>query len=84
MKKDLKIVRAAKWAKENGYDYISSVVKSHFSTTYYHIVSVDDIIKSGNWIPAPKVNFASGARGRQGRNNVPEKTISRTIVLSKV
>lgn len=53
-------------AKEQGYIYMASVVKSIFNTTYYHIVSIDDVIKAGKWIPADVVQFPSGARGRTG------------------
>ena len=68
-----KIVKAAKIAKENGFNFISSVVKSHFATTYFNVVSVDEIISKGDWIAAGR-HFHGY---RVGQSSIPEKTISR-------
>lgn len=72
--KESKIVKAAKEAKKQGYEFISSVVKSHFNTVYYNVNSVEDIISEGKWIPAPR-NESYGYR--IGTSSVPENTISR-------
>ena len=53
--------------KNNGVTAVASVVKSHFDSTYYHVVYIDDLIKNGGkWIPAVIISFPSGARGRIG------------------
>ena len=65
-----KIVEKAIKAKENGYKYMASIVKSVYTTRYYHVVSIDDVISCGKWIPANYVQFASGARGRVGTQYV--------------
>jgi hypothetical protein len=72
-----KIQQQALKAKEQGYEYISSVVKQYRATIYYHVNSVDSIIANGKWRPAPKNYY--GWHGRIGRTwkNVPEKTISK-------
>ena len=75
-----KIVKAAKIAKEKGFEFISSVVKSHFTTTYYNVVSVDDIISNGKWIPAGR----SFHGYRVGQSKLPEKTISRVSAFNLV
>lgn len=33
--------------KSNGIMAIASVVKSHFRTTYYHVVYIDELMKKG-------------------------------------
>jgi len=59
--------------KAKGIEQIASVVKSVYRTTYYHVVSIDDLIANdGNWIPAAHVRFGSGAHGRMG---VTERSI---------
>ena len=65
MKKEKEIVIWAREAKAAGYIYAASVVKSHFNTTYYHVVALDRIIAAGKWIPAPH-NYC-GWHGRIGR-----------------
>lgn len=53
--------------KAKGIIQIASVVKSVFHTTYYHVVSIDDLIENGGiWIPATHVWFGGGAHGRFG------------------
>ena len=39
-----KIVKAAKAAKADGFEYMSSVVKSVYTTTYYNVVVIDNVI----------------------------------------
>ena len=72
-----RIQQQARKAKEQGYEYITSVVKSYRGTTYYHYVSVDRIIEVGKWVPA--VYNTYGWRGRIGvtAKNLPTKTISK-------
>lgn len=64
--KTSKIVTLAMELESEGYKYMASVVGNSFSTTYYHIVAISDVLKAGKWIPANKVQFPSGAHGRQG------------------
>ena len=71
------LVNVAKLAKENGFIYMASVVKSVFDTTYYHVVKIDHLIEKGVWPSAEKVIFESGARGSFGTANLPDKTILR-------
>lgn len=57
--------------KVKGITHIASVVKSHFSTTYYNVVSIKEIEENGyNWIPASIVQLPSGAVCRQGVSKV--------------
>lgn len=77
-----KIVRAAEQAKRDGYDYIASVVKQVYSTTYYNVVHVDRIINGGGWPAAPIKSF--GWHGRIGQSDLPAKTILRTAALRRV
>ena len=79
--KTSKILSAAIMAKENGYKFMASVVKSHFTTTYYHVVSIDAIIKTGKWIPANFGQTESGAHCRLGQSQLPDKTILRTTAI---
>ena len=76
------IVKAAKKAKELGFTHMSSVVKSVYATTYYHVNLIDDIIEKGYWEPAPKVSFRW--HGRRGQTALPDKTISRQGALDLV
>jgi hypothetical protein len=64
--KESKIVRYAKAMKEKGYTHMRSVLKSHMSSTYYHIVNIDDIIKAGKWIPCTNYHLI-GWHGKVGR-----------------
>ena len=73
-------MKMAIWAKQNGYDYVYSVVGSSYYTKYFHFVSVDDIIQAGIWVPACYVQFKSGAHGRKGvtwKNRPSGKSIQR-------
>ena len=73
-----KIRKAAIEAKKLGYTHISSVVKSHYATTYYNVNEIDEVISRG-WIPAQKYNGY-----RHGVSRLPEKTISRQSALKLV
>lgn len=72
-----KTVTAAQAAKNAGYKYMASVVKSYMGTTYYHVVPVDEIIEAGKWPAANVIQFPSGAVGRRGMSKLPESTILR-------
>jgi len=74
-----KIVKAARIAKELGYEHVSSVVKQYKATKYYHVVTIEDILYNNKWIPAIQYTFSSGARCRYGvtKKNIPDKCISR-------
>ena len=61
-----KTVQRAQELKAEGKIYMASVVKSVYSTTYYHVVPIDKVIVAGKWIPANTVTFESGAVGRAG------------------
>jgi hypothetical protein len=78
--KTSKIILRATELKAKGYKNMASVVKSHFDTTYYHVVSIDDVLSAGKWIPAGKVQFSSGAHGRVG---ISSKNIDWTITARK-
>lgn len=73
-----KIVQRALKAQDLGYKYLTSVVKSHYATTYYHVVPVADVIKTGDWIPAPVGQWGDW-RGRCGiaGNKLPDGCIRR-------
>ena len=72
----------ARKAKEAGFLFVASVVKSHFKTTYYHVVEINLLIEAGKWPAAPVVTFASGARGRAGVMALPANTLLRSRLYS--
>jgi hypothetical protein len=74
-----KIQRAAIESKKQGYEYMSSVVKSVFNTTYYNVNKIDDVIENG-WTPAQRGQFGNW-HGRIGQIHRPEKCISRQSAL---
>jgi hypothetical protein len=78
--KESKLIRAA---QADGYKIFTSVVKSHYATTYHHAVHIVDIISAGKWIKANCVQFPSGARGRFGVSRVPEKSINKSSAILK-
>ena len=80
--KESKIIKAAKAAKNDGFVYMSSVVKSVFNTTYYHINKIDDVIAAGKWIPCPKGQCGNW-HGRIGTNHFPEKCINKSNATYK-
>lgn len=75
-----KLIEKATLAKLLGFTHISSVVKSHFATTYYHVVSIDRVLAAGKWIPARLGYFKNGVCCREGVSgrHLPENCISRT------
>jgi hypothetical protein len=69
MKKQSKIVQRAIELKAQGYTHIASLVGSCYYTRYYHVVSIEDILSTGKWIPAPYGQIpGSNAHGRIGIN----------------
>ena len=89
MKPESKIMKAARMAKEDGYEYMTSVVKSVYNTTYYNVNKIDDVIKVGKWIPANYVSMMPTAdgtgswHGRCGQNWLPEKSINKSSAIRK-
>ena len=77
-----KLQTQAMKAKSAGFLHVASVVKSHFKTTYYHVVLVETLIESGKWPAAAVVTFASGARGPAGRSALPPNTLLRSRLYS--
>lgn len=77
-----KIVQAAEAAKADGYKYMTSIVKTHFYTTYYNVVRIDKILATGKWEPASEVVFDSGAHGKFGVTSVPEKSINKSDAIA--
>jgi hypothetical protein len=79
-KKTNKTVTKAIEAKAEGKRYMASVVKSFYNTTYWHVVSLDQVITEGRWIPAEKVQFESGAHGRLG---VPNSQVDWSVTVRR-
>lgn len=81
--KEKKIVIAAKAAKAEGYTHMVSIVKRVYNTTYYHVVSIDEIIDTEKWSPAPRNHF--GWKGRIGVTwkHVPLHTIFRQNAIAR-
>jgi hypothetical protein len=61
-----KIVDRARQLQANGYTHMASVVKSHYKTTYYHVVPITEVLAAGRWIPAEYGQLPSGAYCRLG------------------
>lgn len=61
-----KIVSRAYELKSKGFTHMASVVKSFMDSTYYNVVSIDDVIECGRWIPAPMATNCNGWHGRIG------------------
>jgi hypothetical protein len=68
-----KIVIQAEKAKRAGYKNIASIVRRHYNTSYYHVVSIDLILSRNKWIPAPKILY----------NGITEKSIDWTKTIKK-
>lgn len=77
-----KIKQAAEAAKADGYEYMTSVVKSVYSTTYHHVVPIDEVIESGKWTPAPQGQWGNWS-GRLGQAKLPENSINKSRAISK-
>jgi hypothetical protein len=76
-----KLITGAQIAKDQGYKYIVSVVKNYRATTYYHYVSINEVLAVGRWIPATKVAMMPW-HGRIGvtARNLPDNCILRQRV----
>ena len=81
MKKELKIITAAKAAKADGYVYMSAVVKSVYNTVYHNVNKIDDVLATDKWISAPVYN--SGWHGRLGVSSLPDKCINKSEAINK-
>jgi len=79
----MKTIATAKIAKAQGYEYVASVVKSVFRTTYYHVIKLSDLIEVGKWIPANKGQY-NNWHGRIGTSHLPEKTILRSDMFNLI
>ena len=84
MKKENLDVRAAKWAKANGYTHITTIVKNVYTTDYYNVVEVDQVILSEKWVAAPRLNGFSCSRGLRYSQFSDLKTISRQEARNEV
>jgi hypothetical protein len=79
-KKESLLIKGAKIAKKNGYEYVYSIVKNYKGTEYCHVIKIDDVLRAAKWIPAPfKRGF--GWVGRWGVTKVPPKSISRQYLF---
>lgn len=83
-----KLLKAAKAAKTDGYTHLTSVVKQVFRTTYYHVVSIDEIINNGGRWPAAQSGSFPGKGGSSwhgpcGTNTVPEKSINKSAAIRR-
>jgi hypothetical protein len=52
--KDKPIVQRALDLKAKGFTHAASILKQHYSTNYYNVVSLDSVISAGKWIGAGK------------------------------
>lgn len=77
-----KIIKAAIAAKKDGFVYMSSVVKSHFSTIYHNVNLIDDVILNGKWIACVKGSY-NGWHGPIGISKLPEKCINKSEAINK-
>jgi hypothetical protein len=75
-----KIIMAAKKAKKDGYKYMTSVVRSKYTTTYHHVNDIDDVIENG-WAPAPR--HLHGWRMGVTTAQLPEKCINKSDAIAK-
>lgn len=80
--KDKKLVKAAEKAKENGYEFIHTVVKYEGGKPLYHIVNIDVILQLGKWLPAESKFLEDGSFGTKVWTNLPEKSISKANALT--
>jgi hypothetical protein len=83
MAKELKIITAAKAAKADGYVYMTSVVKSVFSTEYHNVNKIDDVIATGKWIAAGKSDGKwHGPIGVSGAY-LPDRSINKSVAIEQ-
>jgi len=67
----------AKFAKDQGYKYIFTLVKTVFNTEYFNINDVDYVIKSGRFEAAPWMGgYAKGTI----KSQLPDNGIRRTFL----
>lgn len=79
-----KVVKAAKAAKADGFEYMSSVIKSVYATTYFNVVAIDDVISKGKWIACQKkTGFGWHGPICVTASNLPDKCIGKAIALDR-
>lgn len=77
---DQKTIRAAKAAKQDGYVFMTSVVRSKYTTTYHNVNAIDDVIEHG-WTPAPR--HYHGWRIGITTAQLPDKCINKSDAIAK-
>lgn len=80
--KDNKLVKAAKGAKQAGYEFLSSLIMVKEGKRLYNVVHVDDVIRIGHWLPAT-VRLVKNAEGKEqpvvfATDTLPEKHIDKS------
>jgi hypothetical protein len=68
-------------AKQAGYVYCASVVKSIHNTVYYNVNLIDDCIECGKWIPCLMGQYGKW-HGRIGTSKLPEKTCFKSTLYT--
>ena len=68
--------------KKEGITHIATLVKTCYFTEYWHVVSIDRIVKNNRyWIPCPIRQLSSGAVCRVGvRKNTIDWTKTRSLI----
>jgi hypothetical protein len=81
-KKERLVVRAARLALDNGYQYMASVVKQYQGSTYYHVVPLADVIEQGDWPACPMTIHPRGFWYKAGVRQLPPRTILRRNAMA--
>lgn len=85
-----KILQAAIAAKSDGYEYMTSIIKSVYNTNYNHVVPIDRVISCGRW-PGCMRGQHQSADGQSTwygpcgvtDANLPPKSINKTDAIFK-
>jgi len=77
------LVRAAEGAKAAGYEFMTAIVKKQDEKLLYNVVSIDHILKFGEWSPAESKILEGGLHAVKVWDKVPEKSISKSEALRK-
>ncbi len=67
----------ATFAEKKGFDYIYTIVKSHYSSRYYNVNSVSEVKRTGKFLPAP---FYNGYRHGIITSELPKNGVTRTLL----
>lgn len=79
-----KLIKAAKGAKKDGYEFMSVVVKQENKQRLYHISSIDVILQFGEWVPAKIQQIPDSTDwGVKVYKELPPKTISKADALRR-